>query len=94
MVRHKLVEMQTRIHAARALVYDTAWRLEQAPRDPQFIAQALRMTKDLVRPHDAVLRRRSRADAGWRGLHARHAAPSASIARPRFTHWGWDGGDQ
>jgi acyl-CoA dehydrogenase len=46
-VRHKLVEMQTRIHAARALVYDTAWKLEQAPRDPQFIAQ-LAMAKNFA----------------------------------------------
>lgn len=46
-IRHKLVEMATRVAAARALVYDTAWRLEQAPRDPQFIAQ-LAMTKNLA----------------------------------------------
>jgi acyl-CoA dehydrogenase len=46
-VRHKLVEMQTRIHAARALVYDTAWKLEAAPRDPQWIAQ-LAMTKNFA----------------------------------------------
>ena len=45
-VRHKLVEMATRIASARALVYDTAWKLEQAPRDPRFIAQ-LAMTKNL-----------------------------------------------
>jgi acyl-CoA dehydrogenase len=46
-VRHKLIEMATRVAAARALVYDTAWRLEAAPRDPQFIAQ-LAMTKNLT----------------------------------------------
>ena len=46
-VRHKMVEMQTRIHAARALVYDTAWKLEAAPRDKTFIAQ-LAMTKNLA----------------------------------------------
>jgi acyl-CoA dehydrogenase len=46
-VRHKLVEMQTRIHAARALVYDTCWKLEGSPRDPRFIAQ-LAMTKNLA----------------------------------------------
>ena len=46
-VRHKLIEMQTRIHAARALVYDTAWKLEGAPRDPQLIAQ-LAMTKNFA----------------------------------------------
>jgi acyl-CoA dehydrogenase len=46
-VRHKLVEMQTRVHAARALVYDTAWKLEAAPREPAFIAQ-LAMTKNLA----------------------------------------------
>lgn len=46
-VRHKLIEMQTRIHAARALVYDTAWKLEGAPRNPQLIAQ-LAMTKNFA----------------------------------------------
>ncbi len=38
-ISHKLVEMQTRIHAARAMLYDTAWKLMQAPRDPRWIAQ-------------------------------------------------------
>jgi acyl-CoA dehydrogenase len=38
-IRHKLVEMQTRVHAARAMVYDTAWKLTEAPRDPRYIAQ-------------------------------------------------------
>ena len=38
-ISHKLVEMQTRIHAARAMLYDTAWKLTQAPRDPRWIAQ-------------------------------------------------------
>ncbi len=38
-IRHKLVDMQTRIHAARAMVYDTAWKLTEAPRDPRHIAQ-------------------------------------------------------
>lgn len=38
-IRHKLIEMQTRIHAARALVYDTGWKLSEAPRDPRWIAQ-------------------------------------------------------
>jgi acyl-CoA dehydrogenase len=46
-IRHKLVEMQTRVHAARALTYDTCWKLTQSPRDPQFIAQ-LAMTKNLA----------------------------------------------
>jgi len=46
-VRHKLVEMQTRIHAARALAYDTAWKLEGAPRDARFIAQ-LAMAKNFA----------------------------------------------
>ena len=46
-VRHKLVEMQTRVHAARALVYDTCWKLERRPREPQFIAQ-LAMTKNFA----------------------------------------------
>src|SRR6185503_748352 len=46
-VRHKLIEMATRVHAARALTYETCWKLEHAPRDPQFIAQ-LAMTKNLT----------------------------------------------
>jgi acyl-CoA dehydrogenase len=46
-IRHKLVDMQMRIHAARAMVYDTAWKLMQAPRDPSAIAQ-LCMTKNFA----------------------------------------------
>ena len=46
-MRHKLIEMQTRVHAARAMLYDTAWKLEQAPRDPRWIAQ-LCMTKNFA----------------------------------------------
>jgi acyl-CoA dehydrogenase len=46
-MRHKLVEMQTRVHAARALLYDTAWKLQQAPRDARWIAQ-LCMTKNFT----------------------------------------------
>jgi len=38
-IRHKLVDMQARVHAARALLYDTAWRLREAPRAPAHIAQ-------------------------------------------------------
>jgi acyl-CoA dehydrogenase len=38
-IRHKLVDMQARIHAARALLYDTAWKLSQAPREGVHIAQ-------------------------------------------------------
>jgi acyl-CoA dehydrogenase len=38
-IRHKLVDMQTRVHAARALLYDTAWKLAGAPREPAHIAQ-------------------------------------------------------
>jgi acyl-CoA dehydrogenase len=38
-IRHKLVDMQARVHAARALLYDTAWKLGQAPREPAHIAQ-------------------------------------------------------
>ena len=38
-IRHKLVDMQARVHAARALLYDTAWKLMQAPREPAHIAQ-------------------------------------------------------
>ena len=32
MIRHKLVDMAARVDAARALVYDLAYRLEQRPR--------------------------------------------------------------
>ena len=46
-IRHKLIEMQTRVHAARALTYDTCWKLTQLPRDRQLIAQ-LAMTKNLA----------------------------------------------
>jgi acyl-CoA dehydrogenase len=38
-IRHKLVDMQTRIHAARAMLYDTATKIAEAPREPQYIAQ-------------------------------------------------------
>ena len=46
-VRHRLVDMQTRVHAARALLYDTAWRLVEAPREPAHVAQ-LAMLKNLA----------------------------------------------
>jgi len=46
-ISHKLVDMQMRIHAARALVYDTAYKLTQAPRDATAIAQ-LCMTKNFA----------------------------------------------
>ena len=46
-ISHKLVDMQMRIHAARALVYDTAYKLMQAPRDSGTIAQ-LCMTKNFA----------------------------------------------
>jgi len=46
-IRHKLVDMQTQVHAARAMVYDTAWKLEQTPRDPALVAQ-LAMTKNFA----------------------------------------------
>jgi acyl-CoA dehydrogenase len=46
-MRHKLVDMQTRVHAARALLYDTAWKLTQAPREPAHIAQ-LAMLKNFA----------------------------------------------
>jgi acyl-CoA dehydrogenase len=46
-IRHKLVDMQARVHAARALLYDTAWKLTQAPREPAHIAQ-LAMLKNLA----------------------------------------------
>jgi len=38
-IRHKLVDMQARIHGARALLYDTAWKLSREPREPKWIAQ-------------------------------------------------------
>ena len=46
-IRHKLVDMQMRVAAARALVYDTCWKLVNAPRDPEAIAQ-LAMTKNFA----------------------------------------------
>ena len=46
-IRHKLVDMQTRVHAARAMLYDTAWKLEGAPRDKRHIAQ-LAMLKNFA----------------------------------------------
>jgi acyl-CoA dehydrogenase len=46
-IRHKLVDMQTRVHAARAMLYDTAWKLEGAPRDKAHIAQ-LAMLKNFA----------------------------------------------
>ena len=46
-IRHKLVDMHTHIHAARALLYDTAWKLSSQPREPQWIAQ-LAMLKNLA----------------------------------------------
>ena len=38
-IRHKLVDMQARVHVARALLYDTAWKLQEAPREAAHIAQ-------------------------------------------------------
>jgi acyl-CoA dehydrogenase len=46
-IRHKLVDMQARVHAARALLYDTAWKLTQAPREAAHIAQ-LAMLKNVA----------------------------------------------
>lgn len=46
-IRHKLVDMQMRIHAARAMVYDTAFKLTQSPGDTAAIAQ-LCMTKNFA----------------------------------------------
>jgi acyl-CoA dehydrogenase len=46
-IRHKLVDMQTRVHAARAMLYDTAWKLDEAPRDKGHIAQ-LAMLKNFA----------------------------------------------
>jgi len=46
-IRHKRVDMHTRIHAARALLYDTAWKPSSQPREPQWIAQ-LAMLKNLA----------------------------------------------
>ena len=45
-IRHKLVDMQARIHAARAMLYDTAWKLREAPREPAHVAQ-LAMLKNV-----------------------------------------------
>jgi acyl-CoA dehydrogenase len=46
-IRHKLVDMQARVHAARALLYDTAWKLSEAPREARHIAQ-LAMLKNFA----------------------------------------------
>ena len=46
-VRHKLVDMQMQLHAARALVYDCCWRLVESPRDPVAVAQ-LCVTKNFA----------------------------------------------
>src|SRR6185295_6195323 len=46
-IRHKLVDMQTRVHAARALLYDTAWKLRELPREAAHIAQ-LAMLKNVA----------------------------------------------
>jgi len=46
-VRHKLIDMQTRVHAARALTYDCCWRLVVAPHDAAAVAQ-LCMTKNFA----------------------------------------------
>lgn len=46
-LRHRLVDMQTRVHAARALLYDTAWKLVEAPREARHIAQ-LAMLKNFA----------------------------------------------
>lgn len=46
-IRHNLVDMQARIHAARALLYNTAWKLSSQPREAQWIAQ-LAMLKNLA----------------------------------------------
>jgi len=46
-IRHKLVDMQTRVHAARAMLYDTVWKLDAAPRDKGHIAQ-LAMLKNFT----------------------------------------------
>ena len=46
-IRHKLVDMQSRVHASRAMLYDTAWKLMQAPREPAHVAQ-LAMLKNVA----------------------------------------------
>ncbi len=46
-MRHKLVDMQTRVHAARAMLYDTAWKLAEAPRERNHVAQ-LAMLKNFA----------------------------------------------
>ena len=46
-MRHKLVDMQSRVHASRAMLYDTAWKLTRAPREPAHVAQ-LAMLKNVA----------------------------------------------
>jgi acyl-CoA dehydrogenase len=46
-IRHRLVDMQTRVHAARAMLYDTAWKLKEAPRERTHVAQ-LAMLKNFA----------------------------------------------
>ncbi len=46
-IRHRLVDMQARVHAARAMLYDTAWKLGGAPREPAHVAQ-LAMLKNFA----------------------------------------------
>ena len=84
-VRHRLVDMLTRIEATRALVEDTAWRLDHAPAGD---AETRRRGVHAEEPrdaHDAVLRRRApcRRSAAWATCVAR--TPSASTARSRST---------
>jgi len=38
-IRHRLVDMKAKVLAARALLYDTAWRLEAIPDEPAHVAQ-------------------------------------------------------
>lgn len=46
-IRHKLIDMQSRVHASRAMLYDTAWKLMQAPREAAHVAQ-LAMLKNVA----------------------------------------------
>ena len=80
-VRHKLVEMPTRVHAARALVYDTCWKPKQAPRDPPFIAQ-LAMTKNFTARAMQFCADAAVQTLGGGGF-IRGTRASASIARQR-----------
>ena len=83
-VRHKLVEMQTRVACgARARLRHVLEARAGAARSA--IHRAARDDEEPCGAHDAVLRRRSGADARRRGLHARHAQ-RAHLSRGEGVH--------